>query len=352
MAKSSKKRGASVDDIAEAADAIDGAHDGGAESKKLRRGTTPRKEKQRSETEDAPQKRDKKKRGDTEKSAKLSKPARGKGRKKKDAPPTRADKADKYALYQRAVQSPEVDVAFFHRVYRSEFGRPPLVLREDFCGTGAVCCAWAASRKDRRAAGYDLDPEPLAWGRENNVTDLPATRQAQVELVQADVREVRGEKADVVCALNFSFNIFKTREELRTYFQAARANLADEGVFIIDVVGGAETQEDEREESRKLKGGVRYVWEQKTFDPISYEGLFAIHFIFKDGSALNRAFDYSWRLWTIPELRELMNEAGFRRTDVYWEGTDPETGEGDGKYNRVKSAAADPAWVACLAAFR
>ena len=30
--------------------------------------------------------------------------------------------------------------------------------------------------------------------------------------------------------------------------------------------------------------------------------------------------------------RELLLEAGFREVEVYWEGTDEETGEGDGKF--------------------
>lgn len=302
------------------------------DGKKQRRGKTPHKS--------------------SHKPSQKGKREKDKKQKKAGTEVTRADRADKFDLYQRAVQSPEVDVEFFHRVFRTEFGRPPLLLREDFCGTAAVSCAWAASRRDRRAIGFDLDEETLAWGRTHNVEALPPARRASVTLVQADVREEHAEKADVICALNFSFNVFKTRDELRGYFKAALRNLADEGVLILDVVGGAETQEDEREESRKIKGGVHYVWEQRRFDPLTYEGRFAIHFLFKDGSALRCAFEYDWRLWTIPELRELLLEAGFRRVDVFWEGTDPETDEGNGKYDRVTTAAADPAWVACLAAYR
>ncbi|GIS90868.1 MAG: hypothetical protein CM1200mP20_09090 [Pseudomonadota bacterium] len=34
----------------------------------------------------------------------------------------------------------------------------------------------------------------------------------------------------------------------------------------------------------------------------------------------------------LPELEELLLEAGFSRTVVHWEGTDPKTGEGNGEY--------------------
>ena len=73
---------------------------------------------------------------------------------------------------------------------------------------------------------------------------------------------------------------------------------------------------------------------------------FCIHFRFKDGSALSRAFQYDWRLWTLPEIRELLIEAGFERADVYWEGTDKETGEGTDVYRRREHAESDPAWIA------
>jgi len=46
--------------------------------------------------------------------------------------------ADKFELYVRSVQSPDVEVAFFDRAFRGRYGRRPQVLREDFCGTAAV----------------------------------------------------------------------------------------------------------------------------------------------------------------------------------------------------------------------
>ena len=40
---------------------------------------------------------------------------------------------------------------------------------------------------------------------------------------------------------------------------------------------------------------------------------------------MQRAFTYDWRFWTLPEIRELMTEAGFRETRVYVEAWDDET---------------------------
>jgi cyclopropane fatty-acyl-phospholipid synthase-like methyltransferase len=259
--------------------------------------------------------------------------------------------ADKYDLYQRSVQSPECDVGFFLRTFKTYYGRPPLVLREDFCGTAAVCCEWVESHKDRRAIGVDLDPEPLSWGKKHNLARLSDEARARVSLLEADVRAVRGPKADVIAAQNFSFYLFLTREGLREYFRAAHRNLAREGIMVLDMLGGPECMEDDLEEVRGFRS-FKYVWEQARFDPITHDCRFHIHFRFPDGSEMRRAFTYDWRLWSIPEVRELLAEAGFRLADVYWEGTDSKTGKGNDRYRRRTHAESDPAWVAYLVAVK
>ena len=49
------------------------------------------------------------------------------------------------------------------------------------------------------------------------------------------------------------------------------------------------------------------------------------------------------------ELRELLEEAGFARVCVYWEGED-EDGEGDGEFTEEATGDADPAWIAYVVA--
>lgn len=246
---------------------------------------------------------------------------------------TLASRADPLDLYQRSVQQPATDVRLFDRVFRREYGRRPLVLREDFCGAAAVACAWVRSHRERTARAVDLDEGVLVWGALHNQAALPAASRRRVQLVQADVRTVVTPKADVVVAQNFSFCVFTTREALRGYFEAARRALKREGILVLDVLGGHESQMDDHEEVRTERG-FRYVWEQKRFDPIPRRAVFAIHFRFPDGSEIRNAFTYDWRLWTIPELRELLVEAGFRRADVWWE-------DDDGVYRRRESAPAE-----------
>ncbi len=265
----------------------------------------------------------------------------------KDAALTLAQRADKYHLYQQAVQEPDHEVAFFDRVYKAEFGTRPTVLREDFCGTHAICCRWVHRRPGRRAIGVDLDPEPLAWGIGHNQAKLAETERARITLIQGDVREGHAEKADIVAAQNFSYFIFKTRAELREYFEAARANLKKRGVLVLDIMGGYETLEEDHNDYRNI-GRFEYVWEQRRFDPITHDITCLIHFNFPDDSSLKEAFRYDWRLWTIPEVRELLAEAGFSASHVYWEGTNKKTGEGNDIYRKRKQAESDPAWVAYM----
>ena len=257
-----------------------------------------------------------------------------------------AARADKYEMYLQSVQAPDVDVKFFQKVYKSNFKEPAIILREDFCGTAAVCCEWIGKRGEREAWGVDLDPEPLAWGQRFNLPLVADGRREQVHFVEGDVRTAKTPPADIITAQNFSYCIFKTRDELRTYFQAAYRNLADHGVFIVDLFGGYESIEDDREDTRE-QNGFTYVWEQHKYDPINAFGTYKIHFRFDDGSEMNDAFVYDWRIWTIPEVREVLSEAGFEAVDVYWEDED-EDGEGTGTFSKQKRGTSDPAWNAYI----
>lgn len=267
--------------------------------------------------------------------------------------PTMSDatRADKYELYQLSVQAPDHEAYFLARLYKHYYGRKPQLLREDFCGAGAVCCEWVKAARDRRAHGIDLDSEPIKWGIEHNVAALSVGARDRIEFFQRDARSVVGEKADVIAALNFSYSIFKTRDELRRYFRAAYQNLARRGVLALDIVGGWETFQDGRSDIRTIRHqrrSFKYVWEQARFDPITHDCVFYIHFQFPDGSSIQRAFAYHWRLWTIPEVREILREAGFRLADVYWEGTNRKTGKGDNVWRKREHGESDPAWIASV----
>jgi hypothetical protein len=103
----------------------------------------------------------------------------------------------------------------------------------------------------------------------------------------------------------------------------------------------------EQEEKREVDG-FTYVWDQRNFDPLTYHADCRIHFEFSDGSRMRNAFIYDWRLWTLPELRELMELAGFTGIHVLWEATERATGEGNGVFRKVTRGDADEAWIAYI----
>ena len=252
--------------------------------------------------------------------------------------------ADKYDLYQRAVQSADIDVPFLANIFKRTRGRKPLHFREDFCGTGLLSATWVQQGPEHTAEGFDIDSEPVAWGLAHNFADLgPAAERYSVHL--KDVRDPGHRKYDLRVAQNFSYCVFKTRGELLEYFRAARASLVDDGIFVIDLHGGREATEEMEEEKRC--GGFTYVWDQASFWPGTGEYRCHIHFRFPDGTKLERAFTYDWRYWTLPELRELLVEAGFRDVRVYW---DTSTNDAEEAYKVRAKAENQPGWLDYIAA--
>lgn len=274
---------------------------------------------------------------------------------RKPTTPTLADLADRYALYGLSVQEPANEAEFFTKTYKKINGKPPRILREDFCGTHAVCCEWVKLHKDNTAIGIDLDEEPLSWGKANLQTALTEDQRRRLTLHQQDVRSKGKVKADVLAAQNFSFFLFKTREAVRDYFKHARANLADKGIMVLDMMGGSDCYIEEHEDVRTIESELpgykkfKYVWEQKRINPITADALFHIHFRFRDGSKLEKAFTYDWRFWTLPEVRELLLEAGFSDATVYWEKTDKD-GEETGIFEPATEGPADASWIVYVVA--
>jgi len=259
-----------------------------------------------------------------------------------------AELADRHYLYQESVQDTESEIDFVLETWAELRERPAELLREDFCGTANTACEWVRREPWHRAIGIDLDGDVLEWGRQNNLAQLDDEQQDRIELLQEDVLEVLPEEADIVLAMNFSYFLFETRPRMLEYFRNVRAGLAPDGLFFLDAYGGYDAPR-EIEEERECDG-FTYVWEQATFNPIDSMMDCFIHYRFPDGSRIDRAFSYRWRLWTLPELRELLEEAGFSEVTVYWEGTDEEANEGNGIYEPAEVGDADPGWVCYIVA--
>jgi SAM-dependent methyltransferase len=249
----------------------------------------------------------------------------------------------RYAAYHAAVQCPEADVDFLINTFRSIRRRSPVSLGEDFCGTFANCCEWVRRGRGRTAVGIDLDPEPIAYGREHYFKQLPTRLRDSIKIRQANVLSRSLPPADVICALNFSYFVFRDRLTLVRYFSNVKRRLPTDGLFVVDTFGGPECGFRNRE--RKSMSGGTYIWEQKSFDPVTNEAYFAIHFKKTKIGKIRNAFTYHWRMWSIPEIRDCMIDAGFKDALVYWEGTKKD-GSGNGVFSPVTSGEECDVWIA------
>ncbi len=259
---------------------------------------------------------------------------------------SQAARADIHQLYEASVQCVEAEIDFVDATYKKLRGKTAHTLREDFCGTMNTSCEWVRRRNTNRAWCVDLDRKVLAWGKANKVAKLDREQQDRITIIRDDVMTVTTPPVDIVLAMNFSYWIFKTRPAMVRYFRHVYDSLDKKGVFLLDSFGGHDSFKEMLETNRYK--GFTYVWDQNKYNPITGDGLFHIHFRFPDGSAIDKAFSYDWRMWTLPEITEMLTEAGFKAA-VYWEGTGKD-GKGNGIFTRSTKGEADASWIAYIIA--
>lgn len=167
----------------------------------------------------------------------------------------------------------------------------------------------------------DIDKDQLLWGKESNVDVDPGTSE-RVKLICKNVLELDDTgkdtgRSDAICAFNFSICYLHDRQDLIKYFKICRGTLKPEGLFFCDIFGG-ETAVKADVRKRELSNGVKYEFVQEDFCPITNRARFKMSFKFPDGSKLKEAFSYHFRIWTIPEIRDALKEAGFSKTVVWF----------------------------------
>ena len=261
------------------------------------------------------------------------------------------DVEKKYSLYESSVQNPQGDVEFINEKFREIRGRRPLSLREDFGGTGLLCCEWVKQGEEHRAAVIDLDSEPMGYGRKHHRQNLSPSARERVVYHEMNVLEAMAIKTDVVVAFNFSYFIFKRRRQLLDYFTRVRESLKDGGVFFMDCFGGSECYSPLEEETEY--DDFTYFWDLEEFNPIDNNVLYYIHFQEKGKPKQREVFSYDWRMWSIAEIRDILKEAGFSKTLVYWEGDsdDDDDEDGNGEFTACEEAEQCDSWVVYLAAY-
>jgi len=251
-------------------------------------------------------------------------------------------------LYEDSVQDSEGEVYFLSTTYKSLRKKKAITLREDFCGTFFNSMEWVRSASERKSIAVDRDPRVLRSGKKRHLSVLTPEQLKRISLQCHDVTTVKTDRADILATLNFSICYFHSRQALLAYLRNVYKSLTKTGVAFVDLLGGTEV-ENELDERRpvmsKKYGKFYYIWEQKGFDPVTRKIHFAIHFELKNKRRIKNAFTYDWRLWTVPEIVEAMEEVGFKEVKIYWEGNDAK-GDGSGIFKQVKKAENCEVWVA------
>ncbi|KAL5579903.1 hypothetical protein UlMin_012345 [Ulmus minor] len=343
-----------------------------------------------------------------EKDQELEKDDETKGKHKNDGCPS-SEIPSKFDLYQQSVQSPKGDISYLQKFFLMYVGgRLPLHLQEDFCGTALISAEWLRSDSRRTAVGLDLDEDALSWCLENNTSKIGADGYSRISLFHGNVlqpleaklvkfepqdlirnmsleeKEAIVEKGtlgstvpegstssadgkylkdvalparDIICAFNFSCCCLHSRADLVLYFKQACNSLSKKGgIFVMDLYGGT-SSEGKLRLQRKFSN-FTYIWEQAEFDIIERKTRISLHFNFqKQQKKLRHAFSYSWRLWSLPEIKDCLEDAGFRSVH-FWLRQMPDTGENrstvgfgagkDIKYEEVKRFEQQDAWNAYI----
>jgi len=236
-------------------------------------------------------------------------------------------------MYEESVQNPEFEMRFFRKVYKKIFGEFPYMIREDFCGTALNSFYWVGLEPYNKALAVDIQRDSFDWGvakyEKENVSSGSLNR---VAFLQKSVLEDDTYKSQIRIALNFSYFIFKDRKTLKKYFQIAYNSLPKHGLFIMDHFGGSECYEADTE--KRHEDGFLYFWEQGDLNPVNNNCKFAIHFKPDGQRKIKNAFEYDWRLWSIPELTDILYEVGFNEVKIFFE-TDKTDKKGYSKYKET-----------------
>ncbi|MBX9735640.1 MAG: hypothetical protein K2X32_01830 [Phycisphaerales bacterium] len=268
---------------------------------------------------------------------------------------------NRHDLYEICVQRPEALIPLLRAIHAGE----PKVLGEDFCAGAACARHWVKSIPAGVAYVADIDPEPLRRVRAWHVEQTPeVARRLIAKRLDVLKKSASGARScDVLFTGNFSIGEIHSRDDLVSYLNRSRNRLKRNGVLICDTYGG-ETAFTRGSVQRihpvppALTGSrastrVRYTWQQRTADPLTARVENAIHFRVEQGGEivqeLTDAFVYHWRLWSVPELRDAMLEAGFRRVEIYAQLIDAEDSEGNAYAHPVTDPSElDESFIVCV----
>ena len=125
-------------------------------------------------------------------------------------------------------------------------------------------------------------------------------------------------------------------DDLTAAYREEIADLAAEGILVGNLFGGpgamrrttdARWVEPAASEGESPPASFEYRWEQRRYNAVNAHLDCRIHFTIENphgtSAVIENAFVYDWRLWSLPEIIELLREAGFADAQVWRQTYDP-----------------------------
>ena len=154
---------------------------------------------------------------------------------------------DRHAMYLASVQDPTGDIERVSKIYKELFNKSAMSFREDFAGTFALSCTFVCSGPERTAIAIDLDRETIEYGEKNYYANLDESEKRRLSFKVANSIS-KSRPVDIACAFNFSYCLFHSRSMLLDYFKNVHNSLNNQGMIILDIFGGSESEIPEVQE--------------------------------------------------------------------------------------------------------
>lgn len=207
-------------------------------------------------------------------------------------------------------------VHYVQRIFRYYGCRPNLVL-DLACGTGIPTLLLARH-------GFRL----IAVDRSEAMLAVLAGKigEFDIRLVQSDIRDFRlPEPVDAGICLYDSLNYLLTADDLTQCFRSVRRALKSDGIFVFDLntVYGLATYWGDRQTIRDVED-IHSVWDT-SYDPETRVSSLRLTFTVRPQRPNEPAPVYveihEERGYTVPEVGDCLQRAGFPRNDFYQHGT-------------------------------
>ena len=224
--------------------------------------------------------------------------------------PTQAQRADKHVLYERAVQHPPAT----SRSSSARSAPTTTALRTSCARTSAApprcAAAWVAGRRrESRATASTSTPIRSTWGTpEHRASRAPARLAERVTLLAArrarGEARVRGRRVGGLQLLLLHLPGAQGPGQLLP--SAALESLRPRGTPRGSTSTAAPTRCARWRDARATTSFDLRLGPGRVRSDHAPRVTLHIHFEFPDGSRIERAFGYHWRLWQIPELHDLL----------------------------------------------